>query len=567
MAHHNRHTHNNSLVVNGTAIDNRPSSTGAVVDTKPTQRAAFISHSQPARRTISSCTKSKLAAKRHRHEASLSDSLINTSAKTLLPLFSCLSSLAVHKNSLKKPRPSLARQTLSSATTKLLYKRVCNHQRAAYSYLQKRKQWKRTHRRISVGKMSPFNHLGLLAVNEPLSDEETVNHLTPSSASSSRSTSPSDSSSSRQQSESVTSVSSAGSSQKSTDGKFEEVKERVESKVKVKDKNANISAQGTETAVVTTGDANASSAKRKHEEIESDPTPQPKKVIKTIRLVIKKSTPAHSTSSPLSTAGTSTDEPPLMSGAKASPPPPMTSIVTKPVTKIILKRPSSDIAPPVMTPALANGGDHKDTAKQKKLDKGKRKLMGEDDDDKETDPAPKRARYTKNTYEGPEKPVQKMEYFERRRHEMLDDPLGYDDLVRHTNKPIPAFVQKKFLRWERHYRHPKPEKFEMSGAVSPPDMTSALAGSGNKKGEENLSRSARKRAHKKRVEEEVTALCREKSRERTTSGRETEGEEKFTGKGKGFARGAKGKPTSIGYQKQQHQRKKSAGRQYNGGSD
>ncbi|KAK0747982.1 hypothetical protein B0T21DRAFT_355571 [Apiosordaria backusii] len=564
MAHHNRRTHNNSLVDNGTAIVNRLPSTG-VVDAKPAQRTSSISHSESARRTISSCSKSKVAAKRHRHQTSLSDSRINTSAKALLPLLSSLSSLVVQKTSLKKSPPSLVRQTLSSATANLLYNRVRNHERATYSYLLKRKR-KRTHRRVSLKKMSSLDHLGPVAADEPLPDQETVNHPTPSSASSSRSTSPSDSSSSRQQSESVTSVSSAESSQKAADAKVEEVKERVESKVEEKVKDVNVSTQATGTDAATASDTKIGSAKRKHEETEDDTTPQPKKVVKTIRLIIKKPTPARSTSPPRVMTGAATDEPPLMSGARASPPPLMTSAVAKPSTKIILKRPSSDVAPPVMTPALANGLDHKGTAKQKKQDKGKRKLIEEDDEEK-TDPAPKRARYTKNTYEGSEKAVHKMEYYERRRHEMLVDPLGYDDLVRTTNKPIPAHAQRKFLRWERHYRHPKPEKFEMSGALNPPDMTSALAGSGNKDGAENLSKSARKRAHKKRVEEEVAALRREKSRERTTSGGETEGEEKLTGKGKGVARVRKAKATSIGYQKQQQQRKMSAGRKYNGGSD
>ncbi|KAK0669359.1 hypothetical protein QBC41DRAFT_320099 [Cercophora samala] len=565
MAHHSKRSHNNRLVVNGTAIVNHPSSMG-LAGVKPAQRPASISHIQPAHNiTTSSCSKSKIAAKRQHHESSLSNSHITTSAKALIPLLSSLSSLAVHKTSLKKSRLSFDHQTLSSATTKLLYKRVRNHQRATYSYLLKRNQWKRTHRRVALRKMSSLNHLSLPVADEPLSTQETINHPSPSSTSSSRSTSPSDSSSSRQQSESVTSVSSVASSQKSTDGKLEEIKERVESKVAVKVETASLSTQGTETAVITTSDIKINPAKRKHEETEADPTPQPKKVVKTIRLVIKK--PAAATLPPPSAVGAATDEPPPISGARSSPPPPMTTAVAKPTTKIILKRPSST-APPAMTPAAGNSGDHKEPAKQKKLDKGKRKLIEQDDDDdEEAIPAPKRARYTKNTYEGPEKPVQKMEYFERRRHEMLDDPLGYDDLVRHTNQQPSALTKKKFLRWERHYRHPKPEKFEMSGALNPPDMTSALAGSGKKKGEESLSRSARKRAHRKRAEEEANALRREKSRERTTSGGETEGEEKLTGKGKGVARIEKGKDTSIGYHKQQQQRKKSAGRQYNGGSD
>ncbi|KAK4194651.1 hypothetical protein QBC40DRAFT_290403 [Triangularia verruculosa] len=562
MAHHNRRSLNNKLVANGTAIVNRSPSLTGLVDARPAPRPPSISHNHPTRRTIS-CNKSKRAAKRHRHESSRSDALINTSAKALLPLLSSLSSLAVHKSGLERARSLLVRQTLSSATAKLLYRRVRHHERATYSYLLKREQWKRSHRRISVRKMSSLNHLSLLAADGPLSDQETVNPTTPSSASSSRSTSPSDSSSSRQQSESVTSVSSAGSSQKSYHEKLEQLE------------HGKVSTQVNQTDVTTTADATASSAKRKHEETEDDSEPQPKKVAKPIKIVVKQkgtTTPARSPSPPPSpppsSPGAATDEPPLKSGARASPPPPMTSAVAKSKQMIILKVPSSKPAPPVITPALANGNHHQEIPKQKKLDKGKRKfVVDDDDDDGETDSVPKRAKYTKNTYEGPDKLVQKMEYFERRRHEMLGDPLGYDDLVRHTNKPIPLSTQRKFQRFERHYRHPKPERYEMSGALNPPDMTSALAGGSNKKGEESLSRNARKRAHRKRAEEEAVALRREKSRERTTSGGETEGEEKFIGKGKGVVRDGKGKGTGIDYHTQQQQRKKSVGRQYNGGSD
>ncbi|KAK4658680.1 hypothetical protein QC762_103690 [Podospora pseudocomata] len=558
MAHHTKRSHNNRLVVNGTAIVNHPSSTG-VADATLAQQTASFSHTLLAHRTNSSCNKSK---------ATTTNSYIKTSAKALIPLLSSLSSIAAaHTTNLKKSRLSSGPQTLSSATTKFLYKRLRKHDRATSSYFQKRKQWKRTHRRVAVRIMTSPSQPGLPAAYEPLSDEETVNQPISSSTNSSRSTSPSDSSSSRQQSESVTSVSSFASSQKSTDGKSEKVeeKERVKTKVEIKVEAASISTQATEAAAITTSGTRTNPAKRKHEETEDDPTPQPKKVVKSIRLVIKKPTVA--ILPPPSAIGAATEEPPLMSGARASPPPPMATAVAKPTTKIILKRPSSSVAPPVMTPAVGNNGDHGETAKQKKLDKGKRKLIEqEDDDDEETIPPSKKARYTKNTYQGPDKPLPKMEYFERRRHEMLADPLGYDDLVRDTNKQPDAYTRKKFLRWEKHYRHPKPEKFEMSGALNPPDMTSALAGTPKKKGGESLSRNARKRAHRKRAEEEANALRREKSRERTTSGGETEGEEKLTGKGKGVARIGQGKDASIGYNKQQQQRMKSTGRQYNGGS-
>jgi hypothetical protein len=102
------------------------------------------------------------------------------------------------------------------------------------------------------------------------------------------------------------------------------------------------------------------------------------------------------------------------------------------------------------------------------------------------------------------KPVEKMEYFERRVHDMLTDPLDFDDCVYESTKPTPRHVARSFARNRRGQKQPPPP-LEMSGAAGP-------SGGGKpatpKKTKESggLAKEAQKRAHQHKVNGHVERL-------------------------------------------------------------
>ncbi|KAL2263453.1 hypothetical protein VTK26DRAFT_6751 [Humicola hyalothermophila] len=97
--------------------------------------------------------------------------------------------------------------------------------------------------------------------------------------------------------------------------------------------------------------------------------------------------------------------------------------------------------------------------------------------------------------------VRQKEYFQKRVDDMLTDPLGFDDFVYGTNKPIPRYVQKQFARCRRRQREPTPP-LVMSGAIGrAPDVRPAT-----NKQSRSLAKDAQKRAHQQKVKERVESL-------------------------------------------------------------
>lgn len=100
----------------------------------------------------------------------------------------------------------------------------------------------------------------------------------------------------------------------------------------------------------------------------------------------------------------------------------------------------------------------------------------------------------------PQKPIGRMEYFEQRVHEMLTDPLEFDDFVYDSNKPVPRHVARSFARCRRGQTQPPPP-LVMSGAIgSASNAKSAIA---KPKGSGSLAKEARKRAHQQKIKEQV----------------------------------------------------------------
>ncbi|KAK4156917.1 hypothetical protein C8A00DRAFT_12188 [Chaetomidium leptoderma] len=92
------------------------------------------------------------------------------------------------------------------------------------------------------------------------------------------------------------------------------------------------------------------------------------------------------------------------------------------------------------------------------------------------------------------------EYFERRVHETLTDPLGFDDLVYNSNKPIPRHVARSFAQYRRRQTQPPPP-LEMSGALG--SAADAKPAAGKPKSPGSLAKEAQKRAHQQKVKEQV----------------------------------------------------------------
>ncbi|KAK4238027.1 hypothetical protein C8A03DRAFT_44177 [Achaetomium macrosporum] len=149
------------------------------------------------------------------------------------------------------------------------------------------------------------------------------------------------------------------------------------------------------------------------------------------------------------------------------------------------------------------------------------------------------------------KPVGQMEFFERRRHEILNDPLSFDDCVHDTTKPIPRHAAKSFAQYRRRQKGPTPP-LEMSGAIGPADDTdddAKPAAKGSKR-PESLAKEVRKRAHQQKVGEKVQAL-KGKTGSMLSTGTAEEGHRAGSGGGKQAAAGkaangkGKGKEKSL----------------------
>ncbi|KAL2174745.1 uncharacterized protein P884DRAFT_263383 [Thermothelomyces heterothallicus CBS 202.75] len=111
------------------------------------------------------------------------------------------------------------------------------------------------------------------------------------------------------------------------------------------------------------------------------------------------------------------------------------------------------------------------------------------------------------------KPVAKMEYHDQRVHDMLTDPLGFDDFVYDTTKPIPRHLARSFARYRR--RQPQsPPPLIMSGAIGPAALaakspvTPKLKRPGN-----SLAKEAQKRAYQQRINERVKDMKEKKAAE------------------------------------------------------
>ncbi|KAK3300086.1 uncharacterized protein B0H64DRAFT_379927 [Chaetomium fimeti] len=104
----------------------------------------------------------------------------------------------------------------------------------------------------------------------------------------------------------------------------------------------------------------------------------------------------------------------------------------------------------------------------------------------------------------PRKPVDKMEYFERRVHDMLTNPLEFDDCVHDSTRPPPRHAARSFAKYRRRQTQ-APPPLVMSGALGPaaPASSTLVAkpavvvarskGSGNA-----LATEAQKRAHQRK---------------------------------------------------------------------
>lgn len=104
---------------------------------------------------------------------------------------------------------------------------------------------------------------------------------------------------------------------------------------------------------------------------------------------------------------------------------------------------------------------------------------------------------------GSQKPVHEMEYFERRVHQMLSQPIDFDDLVYDSKKQPPAYVKRSFARYRRKQRQPTPP-LEMSGALGPAEHAKPASTKRQQLG--SLARKAQKRAHQENVKDQVNAL-------------------------------------------------------------
>ena len=130
-----------------------------------------------------------------------------------------------------------------------------------------------------------------------------------------------------------------------------------------------------------------------------------------------------------------------------------------------------------------------------------------------------------------QKPAARTEYFEERVHDMLDDPLDFDDFVYDSNKPTPRHVARSFAQFRRRQTQPPPP-LVMSGAVGPASGAKPVT----TKGPGSLAKEAQKRAHQQRVKEQVRSSKPYEEGRRSGAGKPPGMPEAKVRKGKGKER-------------------------------
>ncbi|KAL2145314.1 hypothetical protein VTI28DRAFT_7531 [Corynascus sepedonium] len=103
----------------------------------------------------------------------------------------------------------------------------------------------------------------------------------------------------------------------------------------------------------------------------------------------------------------------------------------------------------------------------------------------------------------PTKHVAQMEYHDQRVHDMLTDPLGFDDFVYDTTRPMPLHAARSFAKFRRRQSHSAPPLI-MSGAIGPATPGGKKPSISKSKGPvDSLAKEVRKRAHQQKVKERV----------------------------------------------------------------
>lgn len=103
----------------------------------------------------------------------------------------------------------------------------------------------------------------------------------------------------------------------------------------------------------------------------------------------------------------------------------------------------------------------------------------------------------------PQKPLPSKEFFQQRVEDMLKNPLGFDDFVYGTKRPMPRHLQRQFAQCRRRQREPTPPLVMSGGLGRVPNAKPAMS-KGLKS--QNLARDAQKRAHQQKVREHVQGL-------------------------------------------------------------
>ena len=107
-------------------------------------------------------------------------------------------------------------------------------------------------------------------------------------------------------------------------------------------------------------------------------------------------------------------------------------------------------------------------------------------------------------------PEIRKELFIRKAEEMLNNPMGYDDLVYDDTRP-----KSKRPKWKKVGRNTGPSDMMMSGGIGPADgsSSSTKAKKNRAGGDDSLSKQVLKKGHNNKVAEEVASLKQQKSSE------------------------------------------------------
>ena len=103
----------------------------------------------------------------------------------------------------------------------------------------------------------------------------------------------------------------------------------------------------------------------------------------------------------------------------------------------------------------------------------------------------------------PQKALPSKEFFQQRVDDMLKNPLGFDDFVYGTKRPMPRHLQRQFAQCRRRQREPTPPLVMSGGLGRVPNAKPAM-NKGQKS--QSLAKDAQKRAHQQKVRERVQGL-------------------------------------------------------------